>query len=268
VIGDPIAQVRAPGVWSALFAHNDVNAVCVPMHASAADLPTLFAGVRRMRNLQGLVVTIPHKPVVARLVDALAPRARESGVANAVAIDRDGRTLGDTFDGVGFVAGLRAAGQDVRGARALIVGSGGVGASIAFGVADAGAREVHVADVSEERARALAERLEHGGFASAVASSDPAGFDLVVNATPMGMLPDDPLPVDPARLDPGTRVADVVIKPGLTPLLEAARRRGCFVQGGSVMTDHMIAAMAEFFGFPPTPAADWSAETIARLMHA
>jgi len=268
VVGDPITQVRAPGVWSALFQHNAINAVCVPMHAAPEDLATFFSGVRRLRNLQGLIVTIPHKPVIARLVDALNPRARLSGVANAVAIDGDGRTVGDTFDGVGFVAGLRAAGQDLGGRRALIVGSGGVGASIAFGVADAGAREVHVADLSAERARALADRLEHGGFASAVASGDPTGFDLIVNATPMGMRPHDTLPLDPARLEPTAIVVDVVIQPGPTPLLVAARERGCFVQGGSVMTDHMIGAMAEFFGFPAAPEADWSAVTIARLTSA
>ncbi len=262
MVGDPIAQVRAPGVWSALFAHNGVNALCVPMHVSPVSLDVFFRGVRGLQNLQGLIVTIPHKPVVAGLVDALTPRARQTGVCNAVAIRADGTTLGDTFDGHGFVAGLQAAGQDLSGRRALIVGSGGVGASIAFAVAAAGAHSVVVSDVAADKAGALATRLGQAGFVADAGTADARGFDLVVNAAPMGMRAGDPLPFDPARLEPTAAVVDVVISPTLTPLLEAARQRGCFIQAGSVMTDHMIAAMAEFFGFA---GGDWSAETIARL---
>jgi shikimate dehydrogenase len=232
------------------------------MHVRPAALATFFAGIRTLGNLQGLIVTIPHKPVILELLDSLTQRARQTGVVNAVAIREDGQTVGDTFDGVGFVAGLHAAGQDLTEKRALIVGSGGVGASIAFAVAEAGARDVCVSDVADHRAGALSVRLQRAGFRSDVVSADPHGFELVVNATPMGMRATDPLPFDPARLDLAALVVDVVISPGLTPLLEAARERGCFVQPGTVMTDHMIAAMAEFFGFP---AGDWGAAAIARL---
>lgn len=262
VVGDPIAQVRAPGVWSGLFRHNAVNAICVPMHVRPSSLSTFFAGIRTLGNLQGLIVTIPYKPVILELLDAVTPRARQVGVVNAVAVEQDGRTLGDTFDGVGFVAGLRAAGKDLAGGRALIVGSGGVGASIAFAVAEAGARDVCVSDVVDDRARALAARLQKAGFGAGVGSPDPGGFDLVVNASPLGMRETDPLPFDCTRLDPAALVADVVISQALTPVLAAASTRGCFVQPGTVMTDYMIASMAEFFGFAP---GDWSAEAIARL---
>ncbi len=249
-------------MWTGLFRYNAVNAVCVPMHVRPASLPTFFAGIRTLPNLQGLIVTIPHKPVIGELLDSLAPRARQTGVVNALAIQENGQTVGDTFDGVGFVAGLRAAGKDLADRRALIVGSGGVGAAIAFAVAEAGARDVCVADVIDQRAGALSTRLQQAGFRSDVVSADPLGFELVVNASPLGMRATDPLPFDPAHLDPAAVVVDVVISPTLTPLLEAARERGCFVQRGSVMTDHMIVAMAAFFGFPP---GDWSAQAIARL---
>jgi shikimate dehydrogenase len=78
----------------------------------------------------------------------------------------------------------------------------------------------------------------------------------------MGMRATDPLPFDCARLDPGAIVADVVIHPGLTPLLTAACRRGCFVHPGTYTSDHQVAMMAELFGFGP---GDWSAETIAEI---
>jgi shikimate dehydrogenase len=264
VAGDPIAQVRAPGVWSRLFEHNGLNAVCLPFHVRPPDLSAFFGGIRPLGNLVGLIVTIPHKPVVLGLVDEVSPRAAQIGACNAVAVEPSGRTRCDMFDGVGFVAGLRASGQSVRGRQALLVGSGGVGSAIAFGLADAGVDALSVSDVIAERAEALAARLMAAGYRSAVSAPDPAGFDLVVNASPAGMHAGDPLPFDVSRVDPTTIVGDVVIshEVEVTPLVIAARERGCFVQPGTVMTDHQIAEMARFFGFQ---SGDWSADTIGRL---
>ena len=263
VIGDPIAQVRAPTIWNPLFQHNGINAVCVPMRVPPASLRWFWAGIRGLGNLVGLVVTIPHKPALLRFLDEPSPRARQGGAVNAVVIRPDGRAMGDIFDGIGFVEGLRAAGQRLDGRRALIVGSGGVGSAIAFSVAEAGAREVNVSDIDAARATALSSRLTTAGYVSTVASSELARYDLVVNATPLGMLANDPLPFDPARLDPAAIVADAVIGAGLTPVLLAARERGCFVQPGYIMTDQQIRLYARFFGFE---GGDWSAETIARLL--
>jgi shikimate dehydrogenase len=262
VVGDPIAQVRAPGIWTALFRHNAVNAVCVPMHVRPGDLRAFFGGVRTLRNLVGLIVTIPHKPAILELIDAPTARATAIGAANAIAFREDGSAVADHFDGVGFVNALRASGQRLDGRRALIVGAGGVGSAIAFGVAEAGARQVSVSDIDAARAQALAARLGSAGYAARVAPNDPAGSDLVVNATPLGMRADDRLPFDCARLEPSAIVGDVVVSATPTPVLAAAVERGCFVQAGAAITDHQIAALARFFGFDD---GDWSARTIARL---
>jgi shikimate dehydrogenase len=258
VVGDPIAQVRSPAVWTALFGRNGVNAVCVPLHVHAASLPTIFAGISRLANLVGLIITIPHKPAVLELLDDASDRARQVGAVNAVRIDPTGRTYGDMFDGEGCVAGLRAGGQVIAGRRALIVGCGGVGSAIAFAIANAGAREVAVSDVAPDRAHQLTARLDTAGFAARVHAPTADGFDLIVNASPAGMYPGDPLPVDCARLDPAAVVADVVVHAELTPLLTIARARGCFVQPGALMSDHQVAFMAPFFGLPAgdcSPAA-------------
>ena len=262
VVGDPIAQVRAPAVWSALFRHNGVNALCVPMQVPPASLRAFLDGIRVVGDLVGLIVTIPHKPAMLTLLDEVAPGARHVGAVNAVMVREDGRTVGDIFDGDGFVGGLRGSGQRIEGRRALIVGSGGVGSAIAFSVAEAGASEVSVSDLDQARAQGLAARLQAAGYRAGVASPDPAGFDLVVNASPVGMRQTDPLPFDCTQLDAAAIVADVVISSKLTPVLAAARERGCFVQPGTVMTDYQIAPLARFFGFEQ---GDWSAETIARL---
>ncbi len=265
IVGDPIAQVRAPEVWSALFRANGANALCIPFHVSAAGLADFFAGLHTVQNLLGLIVTIPHKPAAARYAGNLTDRARKVGSANLMRREADGTWTGDIVDGVGLVGGLLAAGQRIAGRRALVVGAGGVGRAIAFAIADAGAASVHVYDVLPERAEDLAERLAGAGTASGVAPPAAKGFDLVVNASPLGMRPDDPLPIDAAGIDESTIAVDVVVHPVMTPWLSAAAARGCHVQPGHVMMDHQLVAMQAFFGLPD---GDCSPAAVARVMGA
>ncbi|MBV9174694.1 MAG: shikimate dehydrogenase [Chloroflexi bacterium] len=262
VVGDPIVQVRAPGVWTALFQRNGVNCVCLPCHVEAAQLATFFNGLRTIRNVQGLIVTIPHKPAVLALLDDISERAGQVAAVNVVRFDRDGRAYGDILDGEGLVSGLRAGGQRITGRRALVVGSGGVGSAIAFAIAHAGVREVAVWDIDEGRAASLAQRLLDAGYRARVHPADPGGFDLIINATPVGMRAGDPLPFQCEPLESNAIVADVVIQTGLTPLLRAAQERGCYVQAGRIMSDHQVAQMAEFFGLG---MGDWSPQAIAAI---
>ena len=262
IVGDPIRQVRAPEIWSALFRANGFNAICVPFHVKPAELQAFLAGLRTVQNLMGLIVTIPHKPAAVHHVDALTDRAQRVQSVNLMRRDADGRWTGDIVDGVGFVKGLLSSGQRVEGRRALVVGSGGVGTAIAFAIAEAKAASVHVADIATDRASNLARRLEAAGTPSGTSTASANGFDLVVNASPIGMKADDPLPIDCTHLASSALVGDVVVHPQITPLLAEARRRGCHVQPGSVMMDHQLTAMAEFLGFPD---GDYSPEAVARL---
>ena len=262
IIGDPIRQVRAPEVWTSLFQHNGIDAVCIPMQVTAAGLNTFLEGAKALRNFAGLIVTIPHKPASLSQVGHPSARARHVGAVNVVRLEADGQWAGDIVDGVGFVGGLEARGPKVAGRRALVVGSGGVGTAIAFAIAEAGAAEVAVADIYAERAADVARRINATGVKSRVSPADATDFDLVVNASPMGMKPEDPLSVDIANLRSSTVVADVVVHPRLTKLLHAAQEKGCFVQPGTHMMDAQVATMAQFFGFG---AGDWSPEIIARI---
>ncbi|MGY3611001.1 MULTISPECIES: shikimate dehydrogenase family protein [unclassified Bradyrhizobium] len=258
IVGDPIRQVRAPEVWSALFRANGFNAVCVPLHVNPAELKTFLTGLRTIQNMAGLIVTIPHKLAAVHHADILTERARHVQSVNVMRRDEDGRWRGDILDGIGFVKGLLSRGQRVEGRRALVVGSGGAGTAIAFAIAEAKAASVHVSDIAGDRASDLASRLEAAGIPSGTSAASARGYDLVVNASPIGMKPDDPISIDCTDLVPEALVGDVVVHPEITPLLAAARERGCYVQPGIVMMDNQLTAMREFFRFPDgdyTPAA-------------
>ena len=145
-------------------------------------------------------------------------------------------------------------GFDVAGKRALVVGNGGVGSPIAASLVGAGVATIGLFDPFIAASEALAERIakHYPDVEVLVGSKDPDGYDLVVNATPLGMKDDDPLPMDVDRIAPTTFVADVVMKQEITPFLQAAIDKGCQIQVGKDMLFEQIPAYLEFFGFGST----------------
>ncbi|WP_321787040.1 shikimate dehydrogenase [Paraburkholderia sp. J94] len=249
IVGDPIAQVRSPkGVTAALRAAGR-DALVVPAHVAPDDLAAFFAGVTPMRNVDGVIITVPHKFSAAGFCTSLADEAAFLGAANTLRRGADGGWHGGMFDGTGFVAALADSGCDLSGKRALLVGAGGAGSAIAQALVNAGVASLDIRDNDGARVNALVERLAAlGRGAMRVAGSDVAAesFDVVVNASPMGMRPEDPLPIDVSRLPATTFVGDVVTKPPLTPFIEAARARGCKTVTGTQMFARVCDRMVEF----------------------
>jgi shikimate dehydrogenase len=196
-------------------------------------------------------VTMPHKVTTIDLVDELTPTARVAGAANAVLLREDGSLVGDQFDGTGFVRGVLRKGFDLEGKRALVVGNGGVGSPIAASLAAAGVAAMGLFDPNSAASESLGERLlaAYPTLEIVTGSKDPEGYDIVVNATPLGMKDDDPLPMDVERIAPTTFVGEVVMKQEVTPFLQAALDKGCPVQVGKDMLFEQIPAYLEFFGF-------------------
>jgi shikimate dehydrogenase len=252
--GFPIESVKAPMIYNPWFDRNGVNAVVMPMGVSADDYPATLAALRRLTNFHGALVTMPHKVTTMGLVDEVSTTARIAGACNAILRRPDGSLLGDQFDGAGFVRGVQRKGLSLEGKRALVSGAGGVGSAIAASLAAAGLAELALFDAHAASAEALAARLRthYPALRVATGSNDPAGFDLVVNATPLGMNAGDALPFDVARIAPSTFVGEVVMKQQVTPLLQAAKDKGCTVQVGTDMLFEMIPAYLEFFGFGST----------------
>lgn len=256
IIGDPIRQVGSPRVFNPIMARNKVDAVLVPMRIAPADLAAGVAGLKTIGNLDGLIVTIPHKMAVMALVDEVGRTGRLVGAVNAVRRGKDGRWVADMFDGRGCVRGLKDQGDDPAGRSALLVGAGGGGSAVACALAEAGVKRLTVCDIDRAKAERLA-RIVAGAFpavavavaAPAAKGADPAGFDLVVNCTPMGMQPDDPPPVEINALRSGMTVVDIVLKQEPTALLAAAAARGGRTMNGHRMLQGQAMEVARFFGF-------------------
>jgi shikimate dehydrogenase len=253
-LGYPTHTFKAPLIYNPYFEAAGINALVVPMACRVEDFVDVLRAVFRLENTRGALVTMPHKVSVVGLLDEASAAVKVAGACNAVKRDAGGRLVGDQFDGAGFVRGVRRKGLALAGTSVLLVGCGGVGSAIAASLAEAGVGAIDLFDVNAQAASSLVERLRthFPRVEVRTGSSDPAGFDLVVNCTPLGMKPGDAMPFDVSRLDARTFVGEVVLSSDRTPLLQAAEARGCRVQAGTDMLFEMIPPYLEFFGLPTT----------------
>jgi shikimate dehydrogenase len=255
-IGFPTHTFKSPMIYNPYFASAGINALVVPMGCQTPDYSVFLKSVFNLTNICGALITMPHKVVTVGLLDEVTATVRVAGACNAVKKLPDGRLVGDMFDGAGFVRGLQRKGFDLMGKRVLVVGSGGVGCAIAASLAVAGIAAISLFDVNTASAEALGQRLKQNypQIDVRTSSNDPANYDLVVNATPMGMNEGDDLPMDVSRISPDAFVGEVVMKTEMTAFLQAAKNRGCRVQVGSDMLFEQIPAYLEYFGLPTTTA--------------
>ena len=253
-IGFPTHAFKAPMIYNPWLEKCGVNAIVVPFGCKPENYPDFLRSLFKLSNIRGALITMPHKVTTIGLLDAVSPTAAIAGACNAVRLGPNGQLQGDMFDGEGFVRGLLRKGCVLPGARVLVVGCGGVGSAIAASLAAAGIAAIGLFDPHAPSQLGLAERLQKHYPALQVntGSNDPAGFDVVVNATPMGMNAGDPMPMDMDRVAPSTFVGEVVMKTEMTAFLHAAQARGCSFQIGTDMLFEQIPAYLEFFGLPST----------------
>jgi shikimate dehydrogenase len=250
VVGDPIAQVRAPAGMTQAFAEAGHDAVLVPVQVAPADLSDFLDVATRLKNLDGIIVTEPHKFACYARCASATDRASFIGAVNTMRRRPDGQWHGEMVDGLGFVGAARAKGVEPSGKRALLAGAGGAGSAIALALIDAGVAELAIHDADADRRDRLIERLNTRGKGRAVVgSADPTGFDFVGNATPAGMNAGDPLPIDVSKLKASTYAGCVITKPAVSPFIEAARTFGCVTATGTDMYQSLQGRMLDFLLF-------------------
>ena len=247
IVGDPIAQVKSPSGVSLAYHARGLNAYVMPAHVAPADLAAWLAGVSLARNVDGVIVTVPHKFACFDLCATTSDRAAFLHTVNTMRRNADGSWHGDMFDGQGFVSAMEDKGCSPAGKKVLVVGAGGAGSAIAHALVMAGVRELAIHDEDAARRRTLVDRLagldrcavRHG-------TADPAGFDVVLNATPVGMKEGDPYPLDVAGLTSEMFVGCVTTAPAVTALIAAARAKGCQTMTGAHMFAKVRDLMVDF----------------------
>jgi shikimate dehydrogenase len=242
IIGDPIIYARSPQRLTSGFAALGYNAICVPMQVPEGDLAAAMSGLTRTGNVDGLLITMPHKFTAFSYCATSSETARLFGVVSVMRRNPDGTWHGDMLDGLAFVKAQKDEGARPEGARVLLVGAGGAGSAIAIALLEAGVRELIIHDSNEARTAELLRILgERGRGRVSSGPPDPTGCEMVCNASPMGMADGDPLPVAANLLSPSMFVGDVIAGHGVTPFLRAAQAAGCKTANG----DQMVEAVQE-----------------------
>ncbi len=263
VIGDPVRHSLSPLLHNTAFAALGLDWVSVAFPVPDGQAGPALAAVLPL-GIAGLSVTMPHKGVVAHLVDECTPEAARLGAVNCV-VARAGRLVGENTDGRGFLEALaRGSGWTPSGRRCLVVGAGGAARAVVAALADAGAAEVVV--VARRAEPALEAAALAGGSGRVGSARDAPDAELVVNATPVGMVAGPGAPLVAAELlGPGQVVVDLVYEPAETEWMAAATARGATVLGGLGMLVHQAAAqLALWTGREPPVEAMWEAVRAVR----
>lgn len=249
ILGDPIAQVKSPTRFTERFAQAGMNAVMVPMHVLPDRFDDAMRALMSLGNVDGLVVTVPYKARAAAFASRLGRTAAAIGAVNALRREADGTWSGDMFDGVGFVRGAERKGHALKGRRVALFGAGGAGSAIGAELVVAGVASLAILDPARDRADALAARLAKAfaGVPVAVAATVPAGTDMIVNASTIGLREGDGLPGDLGALDGRTLVGDVMNTDpqAPSPMIRHAIAHGCpYVTGREMFEGQADALMA------------------------
>ena len=266
IAADPVIQVKAPELFNRVFAHFGVNAVMVPLHVSAVMLAPTLTALLGSRSIAGISLSIPHKSAAISLCSSLSPLAAQAGAVNALRLSADATIEGALFDGVGLARALEHAGFSYRGKRVLVIGAGGAAAAIIASLRSEAAL-IGVFDTDHDKALALAQRFSGNSHCelSAALENDPQGYDLVINASPLGLRDTDPLPADPARMSSTCQVYDIVMRSPATRWVNEAKRLGLVASNGFSMLTRQLPDYLKFFGFGEIAAAVEQDDTLFTL---
>jgi shikimate dehydrogenase len=250
IVADPVRSVRTPQVLNARFSECGLDSVIVPVEVGGAGLASFVAAARHMTNLQGFVVSHPHKIAMAPLCDELSERAAEVGAVNAVRRTVDGGLRADMTDGLGFVRGLQAAGICLHGRDAYLLGAGDAAIAIAVEMVRSGARSLRVRCVDPDDTRRIMHRVEgaNPNVTVTAGTADPTGSDLIINTISPPDWDRNARLLDAGKLSAAMVAAETYSIPEITPFLAAAANQGCRTCPGRFMLDNQMDLIAQFIG--------------------
>ncbi|WP_370302417.1 shikimate dehydrogenase [Pseudooceanicola sp.] len=249
VFGDPVAQVQTPRLINPMFATAGINTFAVPFHVTPDQFGATWDALAALDSIAGIGVTVPHKVAAAERCDTLTPTARAVGAVNSIQRGPDGRMHGALFDGMGFVLGLGAARVRLAGARVLMVGAGGAGRAIAHALAGERIAALELMDLDPASVAFTADMVNEvagAGTAFAAVAHSGSAYDVIINASPIGIKGDARFPVPGTALTADMLVADIAALQGDTALLRDAKAAGAATSDGNDMLQAQIALIAGF----------------------
>jgi shikimate dehydrogenase len=256
-MGKPVAENPTQAMVEAAYRHHGLDWRYLTIEVDPADLGDAVRGARAM-GFRGFNCTIPHKVAVIEHLDGLGESAAVMQAVNCV-VRREDKLIGENTDGKGFVSSLRDL-TDPSGKRIVMFGAGGAARAIGVELALAGASHVTIVNRTLSKANEIAQLLRDKTPASAEAVewqgdyAIPAGTDVVVNATSIGLFPDVEarVAVDESTLTPDMVVADVIPNPPQTKLLQAAASRGCrTIDGLGMLVNQGVIGIEHWTGITP-----------------
>jgi len=249
IVGDPIEQVRSPEMvtWEMQKRHH--NAVLIPMHIAREEFDTVMPHIMRMQNLDGLIFTIPFKAKAITLAKTLGPQASQIGAINALKKHNNGEWSGEIFDGMGCVEAFKKRGITLQDKRLQLIGLGGAGSAICVALAYEHPRLMRLFDLNPQTIERMVKLVKKISPQTDVEIGEPhsEGVDILLNASPVGMLSDARLPLIAEKFNKELIVFDAIVMPENTPLLNLAQDCGCEVVRGREMMLGQISKIVDYF---------------------
>ena len=249
IVGDPIEQVRSPEMVTWEMQKRDHNAVLIPMHIASDEFDTVMPQIMRMRNLDGLIFTIPFKAQAISLAKTLGPQASQIGAINALKKHSNGTWSGEIFDGMGCVEAFKQRGITLQDKRLQLIGLGGAGSAICVALAYEKPKLLRLFDIHPQTTERMAKMVNTISPQTVVEVGLPhaEGIDILLNASPVGMLSDARLPLAVEQFKKELIVFDAIVMPENTPLISLAQTCGCEVVRGREMMLGQISKIVDYF---------------------
>ncbi|MEW5768416.1 MAG: shikimate dehydrogenase [bacterium] len=255
IIGHPLKHTLSPAMHNAALEALQLNMIYLPLPINLDNFKTAVKGILSLDNLVGLNVTMPYKERVIELLDEVSPEATTLRAVNTIGRNKD-KWVGYNTDGEGYINSLKNLEIDIAGQKVVIIGAGGACRAVAFSLAKAGIVSLVLVNRTVERAVTLAAEIKKFigdiditalGLEDARVPEYINQAHLLINATSLGMKPDDPWPIDPGLIHSGLIVSDLIYNPRETTLLREARLRGAETVEGMGMFVHQGALAFELW---------------------
>ena len=232
IFGYPIEHTLSPLMHNSAFKKLGMDNCYIPFKVAPKDLPDAVRAIRSL-NLLGVNITVPHKEHVIALLDKVNEEADFIGAVNTI-VNKDGILTGYNTDGRGFMSSLSEEGISVEGKNVAVIGTGGASRAVSYYLSEKAAK-LSLFDIDRAKAEKLADDLNkiRGNVDLLDSPDNIAEYNIIINATPLGLKSDDPLPFNPDLIAPDMIICDLVYKK--TKLLQEADKKGAKNIDGSGM---------------------------------